>query len=71
MIDCGKLFKGTPIKLVAQIHDELLFQIPKELVKTSAIKIKCLMENACPLSLPLKVDIKVGKNWLDMEELTI
>ena len=54
-------------KLVLQVHDELLFEVPDDEVElTMAIVIK-EMENAChplvKLDVPLKVDAGVGNNW--------
>lgn len=48
-----------------QVHDELLFDTPKdEVEKVKPIIIK-LMEEALPLEVPVKVDCGVGNNWLD------
>jgi len=45
-----------------QVHDELVFSVPDE---EAVPKIKTLMENAVPLSIPNKVDVELGKNWGD------
>jgi len=52
-------------KLILQIHDELVFEVPEE--ETEAVKnlVKEEMEGVMKLSLPLKVDIGVGKNWAE------
>ncbi|MCM8818253.1 MAG: DNA polymerase I [Candidatus Omnitrophica bacterium] len=56
-------------KLVLQIHDELLFEvIPEEEEKVSKI-VKEIMEKSITLKVPIKVDVKRGKNFLDMEEI--
>ncbi|MFI4984127.1 MAG: DNA polymerase I [Rickettsiales bacterium] len=49
--------------MVLQIHDELLFELPETEVDSAIKIIKKTMENAAHLSVPLPVDIKVGKNW--------
>lgn len=51
------------IKLILQIHDELIFEIPETLEKTFGEKIKEIMENTYTLKVPLVVDISSGKNW--------
>jgi len=54
-------------KMILQVHDELIFEVPgaeqKEMGKLAA----GLMSTAIELSVPLKVDIKTGPNWGDME----
>lgn len=49
--------------MIAQIHDELLFEGPQEELKEMQAVIKQEMEHAMHLSVPLLVDIHVGKNW--------
>ncbi len=54
-------------KMLLQIHDDLLFEVPlNELEKAKKI-IKNEMETAVNLSIPVLVDIKFGKNWRDMK----
>lgn len=60
---------GLKTVMLLQVHDELIFEVPKnELEKAQAI-IQQAMENAYELQVPLKVDMKVGANWYDMEVL--
>ncbi len=55
-------------KLVLQIHDELLIEAPEE-DKDKLLKgVKEIMEGCINLEVPLKVDVKIGKDWRDMEE---
>ncbi|MCX7916743.1 MAG: DNA polymerase I [bacterium] len=64
-------FKRKKIKsnLILQIHDELLFEVyPNEEIEIVEI-IKNIMKNVVILKVPLKVDIKKGKNFLEMEEV--
>ncbi|MGB9677259.1 MAG: DNA polymerase [Candidatus Ratteibacteria bacterium] len=54
-------------KLVLQIHDELLFEVDEdeeEIVKEIVIN---AMKNSISLKVPIKVDVKKGKNFLEME----
>jgi len=56
-------------KLTIQIHDELIFDLPKkELGKVSAIARK-EMEGAVDLEIPVKVNLKAGRNWGDLEDI--
>lgn len=52
-------------KMVLQIHDELLFEVPENEIEDAKKLIKHGMENAIELSVPLKVDIGAGKNWAE------
>ena len=54
------------VEMVLQIHDELLFEVPKELVGVVAPEIRRLMADAYPLRVPLPVDAGIGPNWLDL-----
>ncbi len=49
--------------MILQIHDELLFEVPDDQADKLAKKVKHIMENVMPLSVPLIVDISIGKNW--------
>ena len=49
--------------LILQIHDELLFEVPEERAQDYAAQITQIMENAIELTVPLKVDIKIGNHW--------
>ncbi|MFA6316056.1 MAG: DNA polymerase I [Elusimicrobiota bacterium] len=53
--------------MLLQIHDELLFEVPEGEVKAFAPWVKDVMETAVALKIPLKVDVKAGKNWQDMK----
>ncbi len=52
-------------KMILQIHDELLFEVPYEETDEVMELIKHKMESAFELSVPLEVDIKKGKNWAE------
>lgn len=55
--------EGFRTKMLLQVHDELLFEVPiKEKDKVQSL-VREEMENAVKLDVPLKVDIGVGKNW--------
>lgn len=50
-------------KMVLQIHDELLFEVPDEEIEKASAIIKKAMEEVLSLSVPLTVEIGIGKNW--------
>jgi DNA polymerase-1 len=50
-------------KMLLQVHDELVFEIPEEELDTVVLMIKDKMEGVYALRVPLKVDINIGKNW--------
>ena len=54
---------GLKAKMLLQVHDELIFEVPKgEIDKTRAL-VKDAMESAATLNVPLEVDIGTGNNW--------
>jgi len=55
--------------MILQIHDELVFDAPAEEIPALSGLVKEKMENARKLDIPIKVDMKTGKNWLDMSVL--
>ncbi|MBB1528175.1 DNA polymerase I [Pectobacterium carotovorum subsp. carotovorum] len=58
------LQKDTPkVKMIMQVHDELVFEIHDSVIEESISKIKVLMEGCMQLNVPLQVDIGTGINW--------
>ena len=54
-------------KMILQIHDELIFEVPPEELDRMKVLVTQVMCQAIKLSVPLKVDIKLGHNWGEME----
>ncbi|MDH5257660.1 MAG: DNA polymerase I, partial [Gammaproteobacteria bacterium] len=54
---------NTDIKMIMQVHDELVFEIPESQLELVKSNIRENMESAASLNVPLIVDIGVGKNW--------
>ncbi len=52
-------------KLILQVHDELVFDVPQEEVDLIKKIIIENMENAYKLKVPLIVDLGIGNNWLE------
>ena len=53
--------------MTLQVHDELVFEAPEREVETLRSLVTEKMEGVCELKVPLKVDVGVGPNWLDLE----
>jgi len=58
---------GLKSKMILQIHDELVFDLPIEELDVLSRMVKEEMEQVRKLDVPIKIDMKKGKNWLDME----
>ena len=65
MVKLNELLAPYQSRLLLQVHDELVFEIPPQEWEELRPKIKETMENAVALSVPLEVEIKVGKNWME------
>jgi DNA polymerase I len=51
------------VRLIMQVHDELVFEVATDAVATAKIRIPELMSAAAELRVPLKVDVGAGLNW--------
>ncbi|WP_265909412.1 DNA polymerase, partial [Erwinia billingiae] len=51
------------VKMIMQVHDELVFEVKASEVEAATAKIRDLMENSMKLDVPLQVDVGVGDNW--------
>lgn len=68
MIRIDKKFKDLKdIKMLLQVHDELVFEIKNNLIKKYTPMICKIMESVYQFKVPLKVEAKFGKNWGEME----
>jgi DNA polymerase-1 len=56
-------------RLLLQVHDELVLEAPAAEVEETARLTREVMSSAFPLRVPLKVDVEVGDNWLEMEKV--
>lgn len=59
--------ENLDIKILLQVHDEIVCECPDEIAQTGAKLIKEEMENAYRLKVPLVAECKTGKNWADMK----
>ncbi len=52
-------------KMIMQVHDELVFEVPEEETSRAFPMIQNEMENVMELKVPLKVSLHSGKNWAE------
>ena len=67
MIKIWKDIKGQKLKsrMLIQVHDELLFEVPDKETKEMEALVKKGMESAFSLKIPLKVNLSWGVNWAE------
>tara|TARA_B000000475_G_scaffold22000_1_gene17511 strand:+ start:1849 stop:4575 length:2727 start_codon:yes stop_codon:yes gene_type:complete len=67
MINVNSSIKKSKLKskMILQIHDELLFEVPKKELEILSKLVRTEMECAIKLDIPLKVDCDYGKNWFE------
>jgi DNA polymerase I len=57
--------QGLRTRMILTVHDELLFEAPREEAEAAAELVRDKMERAVELSVPLTVDVGIGENWRD------
>ena len=69
MIDIDRKLAGGVLgaRMILQVHDELLFEVPRANLPELRALVKEGMERVHPLRVPLVVDLKSGPNWRDLE----
>ena len=70
MLDVFNALHTSPVKMLMQVHDELIFELPQAELAQRVGQIKELMQNAVKLRVPLLVSAKAGKNWYELEKLS-
>jgi DNA polymerase-1 len=61
---------GLQARMLLQVHDELVLEVPRGEVEAAASILRETMEGALKLDVPLTVDVKVGDDWESMRPLT-
>jgi len=71
MIECNKIIElyKNEVKMVLQVHDELLFEVMQDKILEFSEKIKKTMENVAKLEVPLKIDLEAGESWGELEKI--
>jgi DNA polymerase-1 len=52
-----------PVRMIMQVHDELVFEVETGAVEAAGERIRTIMQDAAELAVPLIVDVGVGDNW--------
>lgn len=68
MIKLFKEFRDSKVRLLLNVHDSLVFEVPDKELKEICKKIKDIMENVIKLRTPLTVDLSIGKKLGEMEK---
>ncbi len=66
-IDAAVFDRQLKSRMTLQVHDELLFEVPENEIDVMRSLVREAMENVHALSVPLLVEIGIGKNWRDLE----
>jgi len=68
MIKIDMKYKNNEnVKMLLQIHDELIFEVKEEMIDEITEKLIYIMENIFTLEVPLKVSLSIGNNWADLK----
>jgi len=62
-----KYKNNNDLKMLLQIHDELIFEVKEEKLDEITEKLTYIMENIYKLEVPLKVSLSIGNNWADLK----
>lgn len=73
MIRLHRAFReqGLRSRMILQVHDELIVEAPEEEIAKTAQLMCNIMEDAFDLDAPLRVDLKIGQNWEEMDPLEL
>jgi len=55
--------EGLQTRMLLQVHDELVFEVPSDELETVKTLVREEMEGVLPLEVPLKIDMQAGANW--------
>jgi len=64
MVKLYSLLQSYQAKILLQVHDELVLEMPPNELEILKPQIKSIMENAVQLTVPLTVELKTGSNWM-------
>lgn len=65
MVRLHQILQNYQARLLLQVHDELVFEVPATEWEELQPKIRATMESAVSLSVPLVVDVRAGENWME------
>lgn len=62
-----KYKNNNNMRLLLQIHDELIFEVKEEVIEEICNDLKAIMESICKLNVPLKVSVAIGNSWQELK----
>ncbi|MBD2360678.1 DNA polymerase I [Anabaena minutissima FACHB-250] len=65
MVQIHEVLRNYQARLLLQVHDELVFEVPRDEWEELQPQIKSVMEGAVNLSVPLLVEVRAGDNWME------
>ena len=65
MVRLHEVLQNYQARLLLQVHDELVFEVPPDEWEGLQPQIHSMMESAVELSVPLMVDVRAGQNWME------
>jgi len=70
MVDISRTLQGTDVKMIMQVHDELIFEVPQADLQQYVAGISSQMQNAVKLRVPLLVSAKAGPSWYELKKIS-
>jgi DNA polymerase-1 len=68
MVEIHTKYKNNnSVRLLLQIHDELIFEIREDMLEETTKDLKEIMENIYTLNIPLKVSLSIGNSWQELK----
>ncbi len=65
MVRMHEVLQNYQARLLLQVHDELVLEVPSNEWSELQLQIKSVMESAVSLTVPLLVDVRTGENWME------
>jgi DNA polymerase-1 len=62
--------RGLKTRMIMQVHDELVFEVPTSEEDLVAPLVRDLMTHSFKLDVPIEVDLAIGTNWADMRKIS-
>ncbi len=69
MVKMDAALDGYRTKMLLQVHDELIFEVPEAELPAMKQLVRETMENALPMKVRLQVDLKAGPNWYELSKI--
>ncbi len=67
MLKIHARFKDTEVRMLLQVHDELIFELPASLCQSASDEIAEIMNRIYPLHVPLQCNVAIGDTWADLK----